>query len=119
MGKKVPLALGLAVILGICGVLVFANARMHKKRAELATQVASLENKIQDMQNKNDELKKGIAKSADEQYIEKVAREELDLQKPGEKVYSFIMPEKSEENADQSKKNFLQNWLGWLSNLLK
>jgi hypothetical protein len=45
--------------------------------------------------------------------MEKVAREELDMQKPGEKVVSFIVPKpqvKPEPEQDISKK-----WFGWLS----
>ena len=86
----VLIVLGGVCLLIIAGVLVVANLRMYQKKRELDYQVTSLENKIQGMRQKNTQLEQGIAKSDDEQYIEKVAREELDMQKPREQMVFFF-----------------------------
>lgn len=97
--------------------LAVADIKTYKKKKELNAQIENLKNKIAEIQNKNNSLQEGISQADDPQYIEKVAREELDLQKPGEKVVSFIMPENKNQNSNPVPKNFLQVWLGWLSGL--
>ncbi len=97
--------------------LVSANIRTYQKKKELNAQMESLKNKIAEIKNKNDSLQQGISQSSDQKYIEKVAREELDLQKPGEKVVSFITPVSQTQNNNPTPKSFLQNWPAWVSKL--
>ncbi|MDO8486603.1 MAG: septum formation initiator family protein [Candidatus Staskawiczbacteria bacterium] len=98
--------------------LIFADVRVYKEKGKLNSQVNNLKEKIQAIQQKNDELKKGINNADDQSYIEKIAREELDLQKSEEKVISFIMPEKTVSKEINDNNNFLniKTWTGWLSN---
>ena len=112
----VPIVLGGICLLLVAGVLVVANLRMYQKKRELDYQIKSLENKIQGMRQKNTQLEQGIAKSDDEQYIEKVAREELDLQKPGEQVVSFVQTGVEVEAAG-AQQTFWQAWMGWASGM--
>ena len=98
--------------------LVVANVRIYQKKKALALQIEALKNKIENTKNRSDELKEGIAKTDNEQYIEKIAREELDLQKPGEKVFSFVKSP-SQEKEDGRNKSFIKVWLGWLGGLFK
>lgn len=111
------LAGGIIIFIILC-LLVLDSVKIYKKRMELASQIQNLENKMQDIKNKNEELQQGALQVNDNQYIEKVAREELDLQKPGEKVFSFIMPQTENEGGDTAK-NKLQHWLGSFLNWLK
>ncbi len=97
--------------------LVMDSIRLYKKRIDLASQVENLQQKIQDIERKNDALRQGMNKDQDDAYIERVAREELDLQQPGEKVFSFVVPESQKpEVANHSKGSFLQisNWWQWV-----
>ena len=94
--------------------LVIANIKIYKKKQQLTTQIQSLENKIQETKNRNEELKEGIVKSNDSQYIEKVAREELDLQKPGEKVFSFVKAKEEGKDEKNASKNIFQNLSAWI-----
>ena len=112
------LLLGGIVILGAIVMLIVANAKMYHREKVLLSQEESLKNKIKETQDKNASLKENIAKQNDSQYIEKVAREELDLQKNGETVVSFVAqtPAPKQENT---QKNFLQIWLGYVSNWFK
>ena len=82
---------GILVIAVLAG-LVFANINMYQKRQEYLVQATALQNQIKSMQAQNEKLKEGIAKENDPAYIEKMARQELDLQKTGETAVSFIAP---------------------------
>ena len=98
--------------------LVFADIKVYKDRKKLNLRIDNLKERIQEIKDKNNILEQGIAKSDDKDYIEKIAREELDLQTKDEKVVSFIMPkdqQKEEVSPDSGFLNF-KNWLGWLSN---
>ncbi len=117
--KKMLIMLGGVCLLLIATGLVVASINMYQKKRELSYQVKSLENKMLQMQQKNQELKQGIAKSDDEQYIEKVAREELDLQKPGEKVFSFIRAEKEASAEVEQSVNFWQAWVAWVAGIVQ
>lgn len=101
-------------VLGILCSLVYANIKIYKKRQFLSLQLENLKNQIENLKKNNRNLEEGISKSQDREYIEKIAREQLDLQKSDERVVSFIMP-KSQEEKSQAQ-NQQNNWLGWLGN---
>lgn len=101
---------GILLLIVVAG-LLFADFKIYQKKKELLSQVLTYENQIAQIKKRNEALKEGIANSSNSDYIEKVAREELDMQKPGEKVVGFIMPKQKPEQA-QTKDN---SWLGWLS----
>lgn len=94
--------------------LVIANLRIMNKKKELALQMSNLQNQIADIEKSNANLKKGIAQATDANYMEKVAREELDMQKPGEKVVSFIAPKTKPLQIEEQ--NISKKWFSWLSN---
>jgi cell division protein FtsB len=115
LGKnKIFSILGLVLFLAICGFLIAADIKVFNKKQELSLQLESLKKEIQKIETSNEKLKQGIANSENNDYIEKVAREELDLQKPGEKVISFVVPK---GQNPENKNNFTasKNWLGWIS----
>ncbi len=110
--------LGAVALLVVAACLVFADIKMYHKRQELNAQVKTLQQKIADTQKSNQQLQQGISQANNDQYIEKVAREELDLQQPGEKVISFIQPP-NQQTVPQAPQNFLQSWLGWIGGWFK
>ena len=102
--------LGVA-ILGMVTALIVADVKIYQKKQKLTQQIENLKNKIEDIKNQNKRLQEGIEQTNDESYIEKVAREDLGLQKPGERVISFVEAEKQPQEA-ATQKNVLQVWLG-------
>ncbi len=106
--------LGGILILVFIVILIIANIRIYKKRQEFLSQLSSLKQQIRDIELRNSQLKQGIEKSNNTDYIEKVAREELDLQKPGEKAVSFIMPKTEEQKNDSAKSNYFQVFWQWI-----
>lgn len=113
------LTLGGILILSIVVLLVVANFRIYQKRESLISRIENLKNKIEDIKNENSNLKESISKADDNEYTEKIAREELDLQKPGEKVFSFVMAQNQELQNNKDQKNIFQVWLGWIRGLFK
>lgn len=105
-------------LLAIIVFLVFADIKVYKEKKKFDLQVGNLEKKVQSIKKDNDKLKEGIARADDKDYIEKIAREELDLQIQDEKVVSFIMPEPQKKEEINTDNNFwdFRNWLGMLNN---
>ena len=96
--------------------LIFINIRTYKDKRKFDSQIANFEEKIQELQKKNNALEQSIARTNDKDYIEKIAREELDLQMQNEKVISFITPKPQQEKMNTNG-SFLnpKTWLGWFS----
>lgn len=122
-GNKIFLKIAGVLFLIAAAVLIFADFKLNQKKKELLGQIASYKSQIEAIEKRNMELKEGVARADDPNYIEKVAREELDMQKEGEKVVAFVMPEKKpvEEKPQQNfwSSNFLPGWLSQSWNWIK
>ena len=118
--SKISIVLGGVIILLIIILLVIANIRIYQKRAQFISRIEDLKNKVKEAKNKNADLKEIISSSDNDEYTERIAREELDLQKPGEKVFSFIREsdDAKKENNIWSKNTF-HYWRGIISGWLK
>ena len=117
--KKDPWNIVVWNIIGLvllCAVvfLVIADVKMYQRRKMLNVQIESLKNKIQNLQKENTTLNESMLRGDDNEYIEKIAREEFDLQQPGEKVVSFTAPQHQEQH-DSEQKNIFGVWLSWFS----
>ena len=87
--------LGIIAVVFILFAIIYlsvSNIQIQKKKARLDRQVEAMQKEIEDFEKKNAELREGIEKVGDLEYVEKIAREELNLQKEGEKVMGFILP---------------------------
>lgn len=116
--KQLLIASGGVLILVVTGLLFVADVKVFNKHQKFESEILSLQNKIEDIKEKNERLKKDIANVDNQAYIEKIAREELSLQKPGEKVVLFVKEgEEKREQVSEAQKSFLQNWMAWLSNI--
>jgi cell division protein FtsB len=90
--------------------LILINFGLYQKKQELISKISNYKKQIQEIQKSNQVLQDNISKSNDKDYIEKVAREELDMQKNGEKVVAFVMPQQEQKPQDDQK----NNWFGWI-----
>ena len=109
-------------VLVLVGFLFFSNIKINQRKAEVANQISSLQNEINDFQKKNDQLKLQISKGLDEEYVERVARQDLGLQRQGESVVGFIFPPSAKEAQENQKLwqpgsllQGLRNAWGWLA----
>jgi cell division protein FtsB len=99
--------------------LIFADYKIYQKKKDLALQVESYQKQIEAIKKSNQDLKDKIANSDNIDYLEKLAYEQLDRQKPGEKQVIFITPqEKPKEEA--RPESFWTSWFSqtwsWIKN---
>lgn len=99
------------LILAAIGFLVFSNLQINKRRTELTLRLESLKKEIEILVEKNQELTAKIPQVQKESYLEKEARERLNLKKPGEEMVVVLSPDKSEEEKPEEQKSFWQKFL--------
>jgi len=110
---------GMVLVLALLVCLAVADIKIYRRRRELNAQVAGLQSKIQQLKDQNAALKENTVRADDNAYVEKIAREELDLQLPGEKVISFVKASGQEADAGAKPPNILQSWLARLGGWFK
>lgn len=103
------------VCLAVFVVFAFANIKLYLRKKELSAQIKNYSLQLKKIEDSNKKLEEMIANSGNPDYIEKVAREEANMQKPGEKAVSFVMPEEGQQ-ASLVKKNFWGYFSAGLSN---
>jgi|GEM_PF-728795 len=114
--QKFFLKIGGILFLIIAVVLIFVNFQMFKKKQQLALQIEDYKKQIEELESRGKILKEEIINSDNPDYIEKIAREESDMQKPGEKVVSFVEqnPQQKEVQTQEDlwNSNFWFSWIG-------
>lgn len=99
-------------------VLAVANVRLYQKKKDLAKQLTIYSEEIKKIEEGNNKLKKEIANTENIEYIEKVAREENNMQKPGEKVVSFLLPKEKEVIKPEENKSWTAGVLNFWKGIL-
>ena len=106
------LILILGILIFLSTILILANLKISRKREELDLEKETLKNKIESLKKERENLESKIFQAESEDFIEKTAREELNLKKEEEKVVAFpILKEGEEEPESEEEKNFLQKFL--------
>lgn len=96
------------LIVMIASFLIISNWKMNQRRAELRTKIEELKKEIQILEEKNKELEAGISQVETREYLEKVAKEQLNLKNPGEEVVVITKEEGLEKERKEEKKSFWQ-----------
>ena len=112
--KKKTSSLFLIILTGFSVVaavvfLIILNLRINQERAKLQSEIENLAGELQKSQLEREELLSKISKAQSEDYLEKIARQDLNLQKEGEKVVAFVIEEKAKEEEEEEK-SFLQKF---------
>lgn len=89
-----------AIAIAIVVFLASTNWKIYQKRISLESQAAVLKKQIGDLEQKNTELNKNLSYAKSDEYAEKVARDQLDLKKPGEGVV-VVEKEPSQNNKEE------------------
>jgi cell division protein FtsB len=114
--NKIAFQIAGVLFLIIIVVLFIADIRIYQKKKELTLQIESYKKQIEQIKKSSQTLKDEIANSNNQDYIEKIAYEQLGEQKPGENQVIFITPPKKTEASQQAKSFWsLKSWSGWLS----
>jgi len=100
------------LLLGISVWFVFQDVKIYFEKKDFSAQLKSYSKQIEEIKKSNESLKERIENSDNPDYIEKVARDEINLQKPGEKVVSFVEAEEKEDVVKEA-----QNSESWLASL--
>lgn len=94
IGSVVAVVLALLYLNGSHGYLAMLDLQRQNREAQ--ERIAVLEKENEELKNKLDQG----GKYTDEQYI-RIARETLGWVLPGEKVYRFVKPKKSQDSGDK------------------
>lgn len=94
-------------IFGIVSALIVSNWKINKKRTEYITQLKILQEQMQELELKKEQLQAQIFQTSEEEYLEEQAREKFNLKKPGEEVVVVLPAEEEEIKAPE--KDFLEN----------
>ncbi|RAK05125.1 cell division protein FtsB [Halanaerobium saccharolyticum] len=92
----------ITIVIVIAVVAAFNFYQNMTKMSQLENQIEEIEAQIAKAEAENEKLKKQLANSDSNEYIEEVAREKLGLVKPGEKMF---IPVEEEENSDSDNKD--------------
>lgn len=103
------------LILGVIGFLIFSNWKTYQQRKELSLRINSLKAEVSALEKKKQELEASASQLSEEEYLEKVAREQLNLQKPGEEVVTILSPEEEKKEEPKEEKSLWQKILEKLS----
>ncbi|OIP25086.1 hypothetical protein AUK11_01450 [bacterium CG2_30_37_16] len=117
--KKMPLWLIAAIIIMfyeafLVGQKMYTNYKFDRD-------LATLEKQVEEMDKKNQKLKTDIEYFKTDEYKEKVAREKLNKQKPGETVIVITPDNKPAEvaGAETKEKSNPEKWWLFLTNRLE
>lgn len=108
--------LGLIILAGFLGLQEYKQLSNQKK---IELQKKSLQDQADSLTKKNTDLSESLQYLNSPNFKEKVARQQLDLKKDGETVYSFADPPiQNSASADPAGKqsNFIKWWHYFLTN---
>lgn len=101
-----PAILGL-IFLAVTGFLVLSNFRINQKRSALLGEIDGLQKQIQEIQDRNDQLRSGISNTETQSYWEERMREQ-GYKKTGEEAVVVLPSENGQASSTESSKNFFQ-----------
>ncbi|KKQ37549.1 MAG: hypothetical protein A3H17_03840 [Candidatus Levybacteria bacterium RIFCSPLOWO2_12_FULL_37_14] len=90
----------------VVGYLVVSNLKINARRTELNSQLIKLKVELNALEVKKVQLQAQVSEAADDEYLEKEARDTFNLKKPGEEVV-IILPAENNESS-QKKESFFQ-----------
>lgn len=91
------------LLVAFIGWLVIGNLTMISRRNTLQDKMDSLKNEIQELQERKEYFQSQISQIKDNEYLEGVAKNELDLRKEGETVVDFVLEEEKKEEEKEEE----------------
>ncbi len=111
-GKDIFFSILLGVLLVlVIGFLIVTNIKINRQRTELTDRIATLKQEIGILEGKREELKEKISQAGSEEYLEKVARDQLDMKAPGEEVIVITKGDEEEKEEEEKEK---RGWWEWI-----
>ncbi len=100
-----------ALLVLVIGFLIVTNIKINRQRTELTDRIATLKQEIGILEGKREELKEKISQAGSEEYLEEVARDQLDMKAPGEEV--IVITKGDEEDKEEEEKE-KRGWWEWI-----
>ena len=98
---SLPFILTLCFLFSLVFVSIFGSSGIVKV-SQMNKKLNRLKKDMQFLEKENNRVRKEIHRlKTDSYYIEKIAREELGLVKPGERVYEFVDEKEEKSQTDQ------------------
>ncbi len=91
-GRQLPPGLLLAVLGPACALILIATAQRAVESYQMSRQVEAARKEVADMRQQNLDLQAKIARYRSDTYVEKVAREELNMVRPGDQPVIVLAP---------------------------
>lgn len=108
--RKIKKCVLVLLLLVLAIFLIVSAWRIHKRKAELTSQIRFLQQEIQALQERNQNLRAQISELEEESYWEKRIREQ-GYKKPGEEVAVVLSPETSADTKEGETLTFWQRFL--------
>ena len=109
-------SLGLFFILIL---IIYALIKNSGREEIVSNNTAKLSQEIQAIEKENRELAELIKYFSSSEFVDKEAREKLNMIKPGEKVVVVPQENNSEDWGNENEKNNFSNWRLWIKYLFE
>jgi cell division protein FtsB len=93
--------------------LLYSNIKMFQKRTELDKNLETLDSSVESLTKEKDSLNFRLGETSSSEYLERVAREDLGMQKKGEQV---VIIKKDTNVKDNSFVQAISNLIDWVKN---
>jgi len=98
-------------------ILLISCFNIFQKRIDNEKELEAVNQELDNLIKQRDLLNFTLGETYSEEYLERVAREDLNMQKPGEIVY-IIKKESSEMvNEEEKEYNFFEKIINWIQGL--
>lgn len=114
--KKVSIFFWALFCVWFVSFLLYSNIKIFGKRAELGKELSKIDNMVESLTKEKESLDFSLGETYSEEYIEKVAREDLGMQKPGESVV-VIKKEAGAGEKQSGSFNLLQKLSEWFNSI--
>jgi len=97
--------------------LLIACFNIFQKRMDAQRELSILNNELNELTVENDLLNYTLGETYSDEFLERIAREELGMQKPGETVYIIKKEIDEVELLEKEKESFFERIINWLKSL--
>jgi len=97
--------------------LLTACFNIWQKRMDAQRELSILNKELNDLTVENDLLNYTLGETYSDEFLERIAREELGMQKPGETVYIIKKEIDEVELLEKEKQSFFERIINWLKSL--
>ena len=115
--KKVSIVFWALFCLWFVAFLLYSNILIFGKRSDIGRELQKLDNTVETLTKESDLLKFKLGETYSEEYLERVAREDLGMQKEGETV--VVIKKGGTEEGMEKEQDILQNIQNWFNSLFR